>query len=240
VPDREWHWVADADPDLFEQVAPGDRERARHDSVAAVVHVPAGEWDAEGQFPDGPGWLGLLVVRGLLVREVHANGQVSAELLGEGDVLRPWDHDGDYAIESITTRFEVLQDATLAELDDAFAMRMAAWPGVLTALAGRLGERSRWLAVRLAFSQIRRVDVRLLMLFWHLAERWGHVTPDGVVIPLQLTHRVLSALLGAERPTITRSLGELEQQGSVQRVGEGGWLLPGDPPSELDSLLAQG
>ena len=30
----------------------------------------------------------------------------------------------------------------------------------------------------------------LLFLFWHLADRWGRVTKEGIVIPLKLT-RVL-------------------------------------------------
>ena len=30
------------------------------------------------------------------------------------------------------------------------------------------------------------------MLLWYLAERWGRVTPDGVIVPLRLTHETLA------------------------------------------------
>ena len=57
-----------------------------------------------------------------------------------------------------------------------------------------------------AISQLVRVDRRLLALFWHLAERWGRVTGDGVLVPLTLSHRMLSQLVGARRPTVSTAL----------------------------------
>jgi hypothetical protein len=70
------------------------------------------------------------------------------------------------------------------------------------------------------------------MLFWELADRWGKVRQDGVHVPLQLTHAMLSDLVAARRPTVTKALGELAQRSAVIWTGRD-WLFPGDPPSEL-------
>jgi CRP/FNR family transcriptional regulator, cyclic AMP receptor protein len=87
----------------------------------------------------------------------------------------------------------------------------------------------------MAIVQQPRIDLRLHMLFWELADRWGIVRQDGVHVPLQLTHATLSGLVVARRPTVTKALGELAQRGAVIWTGSD-WLLPGEPPSELDDV----
>jgi CRP-like cAMP-binding protein len=82
-----------------------------------------------------------------------------------------------------------------------------------------------------------RVNVRLHMMLWHLAERWGRVGSEGVLLPLALTHAVLSDLVAARRPTVTTALAELYRQELVRDLPRG-WLLLGEPPGEL--LVAQG
>ena len=77
-----------------------------------------------------------------------------------------------------------------------------------------------------------RVKLRLLMLFWHLADRWGRVGVEGVILPLSLTHSVLADLVAARRPTVTSALSELARDGLMRPYGEG-WLLSGEPPGEL-------
>jgi CRP-like cAMP-binding protein len=81
-----------------------------------------------------------------------------------------------------------------------------------------------------------RVDVRLHMLLWHLASRWGKVGNEGVTLPLRLTHAVLSELVAARRPTVTSALTQLAKRELVQPTGTG-WLLRGDPPGELNGAL---
>ena len=80
-----------------------------------------------------------------------------------------------------------------------------------------------------------RVNVRLLMLLWHLADRWGRVRSEGVVLPLHLTHSVLADLVAARRPTVTSALSELARlELAVPQTP--GWLLRGKPPGELLEL----
>jgi hypothetical protein len=76
--------------------------------------------------------------------------------------------------------------------------------------------------VTLAIVHQARVDVRLHMLFWHLAARWGRVRADGVALPLRLTHSVLAELVAARRPTVTSALTDLARRGLVRPVAARG------------------
>jgi hypothetical protein len=46
---------------------------------------------------------------------------------------------------------------------------------------------------------------------------------------------MLSDLVAARRPTVTKALGELAQRSAVAWTGSD-WLLSGDPPTELDDV----
>ena len=87
------------------------------------------------------------------------------------------------------------------------------WPQLGLELFNRGTRRAHHLAVALAIAHHQRVDDRLLLSLWHLAERWGRVHPDGIVLPLPLSHQRLADLVGASRPTVTTALGELSATG---------------------------
>jgi CRP/FNR family cyclic AMP-dependent transcriptional regulator len=103
------------------------------------------------------------------------------------------------------------------------------WPPIIEHVTARATRRSRWLTMRLAVNQHARLDDRLTLTLWGLAERWGRVTPQGVVLPLRLTHGTLARLVGARRPSVTAALGELTSTGVLERTA-GGWVLHGAPP----------
>ena len=42
-----------------------------------------------------------------------------------------------------------------------------------------------------------------MMLFWHLADRFGQTGADGIHIPIPLTHRIISELIAVGRPSVT-------------------------------------
>jgi hypothetical protein len=71
------------------------------------------------------------------------------------------------------------------------------------------------------------------MLLWYLAERWGRVTPEGVIVPLRLTHETLARLVGAQRPSVTTAIRQLEQEDHLRRTPDRLWLLCGDPPERM-------
>jgi CRP/FNR family cyclic AMP-dependent transcriptional regulator len=82
-------------------------------------------------------------------------------------------------------------------------------------------------------------DDRLHLLFWHFAGRWGRVRGDGVLLPFRLTHTVLADLVAARRPTVTSALSDLSRRGLVRAMDDG-WLLVGDPPGAIGSLIEEG
>jgi CRP-like cAMP-binding protein len=184
--------------------------------------------------PDG---IGLLILRGLIIRRVGIDGRFGAELLGAGDLLRPWEGAEAYLTMPRTTGWRVLELSRIAVLDGLAAQRFARYPELTGPLVGRALQRSRNLAVNMAIVHQARVDVRLRMLFWHLADRWGQVRPDGVSVPLRLTHSDLADLVAARRPTVSSALSELAQRHLLRPV-ENTWLLSGHPPRQLRELRA--
>jgi CRP-like cAMP-binding protein len=76
---------------------------------------------------------------------------------------------------------------------------------------------------------------RLSALFWHLADRWGRVTPAGVSLDLPLTHGLVAELVGAQRQTVTTALTHLRELGSIRRRSDGCWVL--DAACERDDQI---
>jgi CRP/FNR family cyclic AMP-dependent transcriptional regulator len=220
------------DAELGEAVGAEHREQAIAECLAETVGLARGRWRAGGE-PKLRDGIGLLILDGLLLRRVGIDGRFGAELLGEGDLLRPWQDSA--SILSHTTGWRVLETTRLALLDGLAAQRMAAYPALTGKLVGRALERSRNLAVNMAIVQQARVSTRLLMLLWHMANRWGRVGSEGVIMPLHLTHSVLGDLVAARRPTVTSALSQLTRKELVRPSGRG-WLLFGDPPGELLEL----
>ena len=220
--------VLDADSELADLVPEDRLPAARQSSVAAVIDVPSGLWDARVEADRARDGYGLLVLSGVLIRRVGFAGRYGAELLADGDLLRPWEFDG---VDSLgfETGWRVLVPSRLAVLDLGWTERMGGYPRVGPALAGRALSRSRRLAAMMAIAQQPRLDDRLWMLFWELADRHGRVHADGVHVDLPLTHEVLSHLVAARRPSVSGALTKLADQGRLWRNGRG-WVLHGDPP----------
>lgn len=72
------------------------------------------------------------------------------------------------------------------------------------------------------------------MQFWHLAERFGRVTAEGISLEMPLTHEMLAKLVGATRPTVTTGLGRLTARGLLTREPDGNWWLSHDSHKALE------
>jgi CRP/FNR family cyclic AMP-dependent transcriptional regulator len=175
----------------------------------------------------------------MLVRETTVDDHPSAELLGPGDVLRAWDDDEHEELLPRTVEWSALAPTRLAIIDHAFAVRAAQWPEIFAALLDRAARRAERLVVLQAIAHLTRVDDRLLALLWCLAERWGRVVPDGVLVSLRLSHRTLAGMVGARRPSVTTALGQLMARGALDRRADGEWVLRGDAP-EAHAPVARG
>ncbi len=223
--------VLEHDPSLAEAIPPEFRERAIAECVAREMTIPTGRWRGTPLVTGGGIGIGLLMLDGLLVRRVGIEGRFGAELLGEGDLLRPSEGNDELPTLPMTVGWRVLETARVAVLDDAFMRHLAEFPQLGGRLVGRAVSRSRNIAVNMAIVHQARVDVRLHMLFWHLAARWGRVGSEGVTVPLRLTHAVLAELVAARRPTVTSALTLLGRRGLVRSTGQG-WLLTGEAPGD--------
>ncbi len=77
------------DPGLAQAIRVARRQQAIDECIARRVRIAAGRWSAQRPDVTADG-IGLLVLEGLLIRRVGVDGRFGAELLGEGDLLRPW------------------------------------------------------------------------------------------------------------------------------------------------------
>lgn len=225
-------------PDLLQGMDKADaRELAT--VKTRVLPVERGPWCPPTLRSDTQAHYGLLVLEGAILRRVSLNGRTGAELLGSGDLLQPWVKQPPYDTLAADSGWEVLERARLAVLDQRFAARVAPWPEVAAALLVRAMERARMLAFQHVASHIPGLDSRLLALMWALADRWGRVTRDGIVIPFPLTHAALAQLVGASRPSVSTALSKLAREGTLRRTTRG-WLLHRAEPHSRGASTAAG
>lgn len=229
--------LLDADPGLAAGLSVPEAAMAAHHLVAPVIELPVGDWSPQAT-PAAAEGLGLLVLSGVILRQVRVGTREAAELIGPGEVIRPMDaEEGLSAPVPYATTWCVVQEAEVVVLDARFAQVAGRWPSILATLFARMTARARSNTVLLAIAQLGGLELRLLALLWHLADRFGRVEREGVVIPLRLTHEVLARLAGAQRPSVTTALSRLRRAGLVRRAPAGCWLLHGEPPPELAASL---
>jgi hypothetical protein len=211
------------------------RVAARQLATARVLDAEVGQcdltpwFDAVGQGP------GLLLLDGLVAFETRVGDRTATELSGTGDLLQPPTRRADDMVER-TDSWRALCPTRFALLDSEFAERMRPWPQIIQTLLRRAGTRIADVDALRAITCQPRLEVRLDLLLWHLAARWGRVEPAGIRLTLPLTHRLLGQLVAAERPSISHALGRLAHAGLV--TGAAGDLhLHGSIESHLDLLL---
>jgi CRP-like cAMP-binding protein len=226
-----------ADPELGEAIPDADRPTAERVLTVATLQVDPGPWDPIAEAGDAPPAIGLLVISGLLTRDLVFAGRTTTELLGAGDILRPWVDDQSFDGLPFEASWQAHAPTRVALLDARIAMACGRWPDMAAAISTRFVRRARSLAFQRAIAQIPRVDERLLVLLWSLAERWGRVGPEGVRLPLALPHRTLATLVGARRPSVTTALSGLARDRLVERTADG-WMLHGDPADVLPARVA--
>jgi CRP-like cAMP-binding protein len=151
-------------------------------------------------------------------------------------VLRPAASDDIDSSVDFDVTWEMLDYTRLALLDRDFAAAVAPWPELTAAVMDRIMRRAHAAAFHLAVSHLKRVETRLLVVLWYYADRWGRVTPNGVLLPVRMTHSLLARVVGARRPSVSTALGRLQERGFLERTENGQWLLLGPPPRELAEL----
>ena len=215
--------LLDVAPSLGEGLSDEERAQARSDLVAKTVWLDRTEWLEE---LDDPELFGLVVLEGALVRRAVVGRGRMIEVLVEGDVARPAQADTASFVES---DFFALKESRVAVLDHDFASAICRWPALTRAIVERTVRRAHANAGQAAIRSYTGIERRILFSFWHLAERCGVETKDGIAVPLPLTHQLIADLVGAHRPAVTSALGRLADSGTLARSDGTGWLL--DPES---------
>jgi len=229
--------VLEADPDLGATVDPQQRQAASFAAVAPLFTHPAGRWSFAP--PPDPAAAGALILHGLIVVRIGVGGRAHLELLGEGDIISPWAGVGPDLAPPTAINATAITDVRLALLDRNFALRTARWPEIQATLTQRLIARSRRLSVQSAINAIPRIEERLELTLWQLAYRFARVTRDGLCLRLGLTHAQMADMIAAQRPSVTVALARLEADGRLVRRSKHEWLLCGEEPPALSSLVQQ-
>ena len=231
---HEWVALLDADASLASVLAPATLAEALPACLASARWLDPGAWHPEVD-SGAPGGLGLLVLDGFVVRHVDVVGRPATELLGPGDLLRPWEPDRTAPFSS-GARWQVLEPCRVAVLDERVSAVIGRWPDLVEALVGRALARSREHAIGLAVGQIPSMRLRVLVVLWHIAGRWGEPRPDGTVLPVRLTHELLANLCSAQRPSVSHALTALRGRDLIASTPDGRLILRGDPPSAVVEL----
>jgi CRP-like cAMP-binding protein len=228
-------YVIDEDADLADEFDIRTRLAARQLATARVLQAVVGELVLAPWFDTVGNGPGLLILEGVVALETRVGDRTALELVGAGDLLQRPSQISDDLLER-RDGWRVLRPTRLAMLDGEFADRVRPWPQIVEALLRRAGRRIADVDALRAISCQPRLEVRLALLLWHLAARWGRVERTGIRVALPLTHRLLGQLAGAERPSISHALARLAHAGLI--TGPAGDLhLHGTLEQHLATLL---
>jgi CRP-like cAMP-binding protein len=234
-PSALYTYLLDADDELAEEFDVRGRVAVRQLATARMLGVGVGDCDLSAWFEIACHGPGLLVLDGLLTFETRTGDRVATELLGAGDLLQAPVLATDELLER-SCRWRALRPTRFALLDEDFVDRVRPFPQVIRALLSRACRRTAELDVLRAITSQPRLEVRLILLLWHLAARWGKVEPGSVRLCLPLTHRLLGQLVAAERPSVSHALKRLAQAGLVSGPADD-LHLHGTLDYQLESLL---
>jgi CRP/FNR family cyclic AMP-dependent transcriptional regulator len=216
--------LVDAWPEIAGAIASPDLALARRALVALVI--TAKEEDVfERLGTRAHGALTFLIVDGVVLKVTSFADRSALELLGPGDVLAPPLTAARQMESPALSRYMAHGLASIAVLDDRFRRAAQRWPALVDCLHECLGRQAHRASRHLAILHLPRVEDRIVALFADLAERFGRMTPDGIVIDLPLTHQVIGDLVASRRPTVTLALQTLAANGVVERLDDGRWHL---------------
>jgi len=211
--------LLDVCPSLGAGLSEEERFEARPELRVPTVALRRGDWDDDLSEPGG---FGVLLLEGALLRHIAAGRRQSIEVLIAGDLVRPWQKDPASFVDS---SFSVLKESRVAVLEEDFIQRACRWPALIDALFERTTRRARSNATQATINSSTGIYLRVLFSFWHLAERCGVETESGIVVPLPLTHQLVSELVGAQRSSVSAALSRLAAAGALRRTEENGWIL---------------
>ncbi len=216
-------FLLDLDPKLAAGLSERQREAARRELIVQTIRVEPG-----GQVDPAPleAAFAVLVVEGVLGLHTAAGHGRTLEILTRGSICRPAEESPASFVDS---SMRALARTRLALLDE----RLCRWPPLTSEIVSRLCQRIRSAHAQKAMDSQPGLERRVLFCLWRLAESCGRRRPDGVEVPVPLTHELLAEVMGAARPSVTTALRRLASAGVVTRTHARGWLLRSDSVDRL-------
>ncbi|BAZ32651.1 Crp/Fnr family transcriptional regulator [Cylindrospermum sp. NIES-4074] len=127
---------------------------------------------------------------------------VALGLWGPGDIVgRPLSKITPYQMECLTKI-----EATILPLDD--------YSEITETLLAHIQQAQELMVIR----SHKKVDTMLIKLLAWLSQKFGSEVEKGRLIDMRLTHEDLAEMIGSTRVTITRILGQFEQEGLIDRL----------------------
>src|SRR5215212_7657388 len=126
--------VLDADPDLAAALSPERLRTARDELLARGFRINAGVWRDSMLERLAHGGVGLLVLDGVLTRELVISDNVTTELLGAGDVIATSGITNPSRLLQSHVRWSVLEPARVAVLGPSFMAAVVRYPEINSAL----------------------------------------------------------------------------------------------------------
>jgi CRP-like cAMP-binding protein len=130
------------------------------------------------------------------------------EIFGELAVINPGGHE---------ERAETVMASTVIMLPgDEVRRLMEVSPAMSIGITKLVGFRRARIERRLRSLLFRSNRDRLVYLLVELAEQYGRLHADGVLLTISLSHQELASIIGATRESVTMLLGEFQLEGLVR------------------------
>ena len=211
-------------PEIARAVPPEDRQDAEHTLIAPVLG--ARDEDLANVFATvAHDVFDFLNIDGVVLKETTLAHRSAFELLGPGDFLAPPLGALRQAESRALSHYLAHGPVSLAVIDGRFRKAARRWPGLFDILHDRLGQQTHRASMHLAMLHLPRTEDRIKSLFADLAERFGRVTADGILIDLSLTHEIIGGLVGSRRPSVSLALHTLASEGLLIRLGPDRWKV---------------
>ena len=211
-------------PEIARAVPPEDCRAAEHTLIAPVL--AACDEDLAHVFVTvAHDVFDFLIIDGVVLKETTLAHRSAFELLGPGDFLAPPLGALRQAESRALSHYLAHGPVSLAVIDGRFRKAARRWPGLFDILHDRLGQQTHRASMHLAMLHVPRTEDRIKLLFADLAERFGRVTADGILIDLSLTHEIIGGLVASRRPTVSLALQHLASEGVIARLEGDRWKL---------------
>lgn len=108
---------------------------------------------------------------------------------------------------------------------ERFTQLLLHYPGIAIKIIEELGSRMTRLENTMQSMGVRSVDARISSLLLDFSSKYGRTVPEGILVRLPLSREGMANYLGVARETVSRKLGQLENEGIIRSVSNKSLLI---------------